>query len=152
MIGWMTDLDEANSYFKTNRPEREAWEAISDDEKHEAFLYYAYNRIYYSGYYPLIPASPSAAQLIKLKMAQCEFAYYLAQHLADEDRRKGIQAQGVVSAGIVKEDYSESMIAMMPIPPYVDALLSEFKDEAALAIMDIDRDEDEEADSDVVDL
>ena len=102
-IGWTT-LSGANSYFATERLDSTFWDALnaSSGEKDEksAVLHMAYNRIrFHSGF--TVPSSPTTAQTERLSMAQYELAYYLAEHLVDEDRRKGIQAQGVVGAGIV---------------------------------------------------
>ena len=79
-------------------------------------------------------------------------AYYLAVHLADEDRRKGIQTQGVTDAGIVKEKYDKDKLNDLPIPPFVDVLLEDFKTEKAFGMVDVDRDEDESVDTKVDDF
>lgn len=148
-IGYMTDVAEADTYFGDERLETAAWDALgalSGDYKEKA-LQNGYNRIFYCPDYSLPePADATAAQLIKLKRAQCEMAYYLAVHLlgGDEDRRKGIQAQAVVRAGIVKEDYVEALLAKLPIPPFVDALLAEFKTGTEVVLLSrVGRDEEE---------
>lgn len=148
MIGWFIDLSEADSYFEDERLETRWWDELTSlsssslDLKTKA-LKMAYNRIFYHPEIS-IPASPTAAQLIVLKKAQAEMAYYLAEHSfgGDEDSRKGIQAQGVIKAGIVKEDYLESMIDRLPIPPFVLALLSPFIDDRKIFLFDLGRDED----------
>lgn len=150
-IGWMTNLTEANNYFIDERLETDAWDNLANDAIKTKALINSYNRIYYCGKYA-VPASPSAAQLVVLKKAQCEMSYYIAVHLADEDRRKGIQAQGVIEAGIVKEKYAGDWLDKLPIPPFVDALLEDFKTEKSFFIVDIDRDEDKSVSEDVVDL
>jgi hypothetical protein len=117
----------------------------------------AYNRIRLCSDFD-IPATPTAAQLAKLVIAQCEMAYYLAQHLADEDRRKGLQAQGVTAAGIVKEAYGDSAgkavdPTALPIPAIVYQALSEFEYiEPGFYAVDIDRREDKGVGENVVDL
>src|SRR3972149_9780794 len=131
-IGWLLDLASAESYFEDERLETAAWDALfaldTTGLYAEKALLNAFNRIYYAKKY-ILPtyAEATAAQLIVLRKAQCEMAYYLAQHLADEDRRKGIQAQGVVKAGIVQEDYDPKWLDRIPVPLFVDRLLSEFK-------------------------
>ena len=85
----------------------------------------------------------TADQEVILIKAQCEMAYYIALHLADEDRRKGLQAQAVTDAGIVKEKYHKDLLGEIPIPPAVDDLLEDFKIADTMAMIDIDRDEDE---------
>lgn len=149
-IGWLINLAEATAYFTSHRLETHFWDTASNTIKTKA-LENSYNRIFYHDDYS-IPASPSPAQLVRLKMAQNEMAYYLLIHLADEDRRKGIQAQGVVKAGIVKEDYDKALLLWLPIPPFVDDLLSEFKKKKHFYKVDIDRDEEESVDENVTDF
>ena len=76
-------------------------------------------------------------------MAQCEFAYYLFIHVRDEDRRKGIQAQGVVQANVVGETYDRSFLTKLPIPPFVLAMLSAYKKIYAFGQKEVERDEEE---------
>lgn len=145
-IGWFDALSTAESYFTAERLNTTAWDALSTDAKKTKALTQAYNRLYYSGLFELPTyAEASAAQLIVLQKAQAEMAYYLAQHLADEDRRKGIQAQGVTEAGIVKETYSEANLSDIPIPPLVAGILVDYSTEGeAFYVSAVDRDEDEE--------
>ena len=81
-------------------------------------------------------------------------AYYLAQHLEDEDRRKGLQAQATIGAGIIQEKYNKDMLTELPVPPFVEAMLEDagFLTESAFAMVDIDRDEDESVDTKVDDF
>lgn len=145
-IGWFASLADAESYFTSERLETNAWDALTTDAKKTKALIQAYNRLYYSGLFEL-PTEPEApaADLVVLKKAQGEMAYYLAQHLADEDRRKGIQAQGVTEAGIVKETYSEGALSDIPIPPLVAGILEDYSTAGeAFYVAAVDRDEDEE--------
>jgi len=151
-LGWFDDLANANEYFNTERLETDAWDALTDDAKKEAAVKMAYNRIYYSPKYDVPTyATATVAQLIKLKIINGEMAYYLALHLADEDRRKGLQAQGVVGAGIVKEVYNKDDLMGLPVPPFVDALLEAegFTTKKAFGLIDIDRNEDKSVDEKV---
>ena len=149
-LGWST-LAEATSYFADQRLSTTAWDGLADDDAKNKVLNNAYNRIKYCPKLS-VPASPSAAELIKLKLGQWEFAYYLATHLADEDRRMGLQAQHVVGAGIVKETYDKDRLDEIPIPQFVLDILIDFnKYTDAFVMMEIDRDEDESVDEDVVD-
>lgn len=130
-IGWVVNLADAESYFDDERLETDAWDEImaldSSGKLNEKALLNAYNRLYYLPDYTLPTfAEATADQLVILRKAQCEMAYYLCIHLADEDRRKGIQAQGVTKADIVGETYSENWIDRAPIPAYVIALLNPF--------------------------
>jgi len=148
-LGWAT-LVEAESYFANERLKKAHWTALADSDEKNTALNMAYNRIHYCSDYTTPAAGvETAAQSIILIKAQAEMAYYIALHLEDEDRRKGLQAQAVTAAGIVKEQYDKDKLGEIPIPPAVDALLEDFKAEEAMAIIDIDRDEDESVDTKV---
>ena len=154
-IGWFPTVAEADTYFEDERLVTTAWDALagSGDAQKTKALMQAYNRLYYSGLFELPTyVEATAAQLVVLKKAQAEMAYYLAQHLADEDRRKGLHAQGVTQAGIVKETYGGGMygdisvLDKIPIPPIVAGILADYSTEGkALYVTAVDRDEDEES-------
>ena len=151
-LGWFTNLTDGDNYFSDERLVTTSWDDLTDSQKNKA-LKMAYNRIYYSPKYDVPTyAEASAAQLVILKKVNGEMAYYLAQHLEDEDRRKGLQAQAVTDAGIVKESYSKDDLMNLPIPPFVDTLLKDFKTAKAFGMVDIDRDEDESVDTKVDDF
>jgi hypothetical protein len=145
-IGWFVDIAAADDYFLNERLETEAWDdlgpmASADLYKIKALMH-AYNRLFYSPNWSLPDyAHATAAQLLILQKAQAEMAFYLAVHVlyGDEDRRKGIQAQGVIRAGIVQEDYLESMMDAVPIPPPVQDLLESWSTSKPIAIFNIDR-------------
>jgi len=154
-LGYFDDLTDAKAYFTDERLITTAWDDLADDATKTKAITNAYNRIYYDPRYSVPTyADATAAQLVILKKVNGEMAYYLALHLADEDRRKGLEAQGVVEAGIVKEVYSKDDLMSLPIPPFVEALLEAegFTTEKVFGMVDIDRDEDESVDEDVVDL
>ena len=95
-IGWLISIASANQYFVYERLRRNWWDALeeSGDAKKTAALTQAFNRLYYGNEFVLPTyADASVDQLIVLRKVNCEMAYYLAQHLKDEDRRKNIQAQ-----------------------------------------------------------
>ena len=154
MIGWITDLAAAEAYFKGERLDSAYWDSLTAlsggrDEK-TAVLRQAYNRLRLCSDFE-IPIAPSTVQLEKLTIAQCEMAYYLAQHIQDEDRRKGLQAQGVADAGIVKERYQADHLATVPIPQTVRDILDEFFVAAQpFFAADLDRGEDERVGENVV--
>lgn len=160
-IGWVSDLAAAESYFLNERVESPAWDSLpvtsGGRDGKTAALKMAYNRLRTCKDFA-IPTTPTADQTERLKIAQCETAYYLAQHLADEDKRKGLHAQGVVGAGIVQETYvrfsSDSRQLMdIPLPPIVYQLLDDMKvAEVPFYAVDIDRREDESVDTNVVGL
>jgi len=149
-IGYI-NITDADLYFST-RLYADAWISIlptSGDPKKTAALQTAYDRLYFSGLFDLpLFLNATADQLVVLRKAQCELALYMLIHLADEDKRKGIQAQGVTVAGIVKEQYAETDLNYLPIPPFVAGLLEEFSTADEISpfyISGIDRDEDEDA-------
>ena len=148
--GWIATLAEADTYFLEERLRTSAWDALTDDEKKKD-LNNSYNRILYDDRLN-IPSSPTAAQLAKLKIGQLEYGYYLAQHMSDEDRRIGLQAQHITKAGIVEETYDKDRLDDLPVPQFVLAILSEFNKEVVFAAVDIDRDEEESVNTDVTDL
>lgn len=158
-IGWFFDLDDAKAYFTDERLITTSWDALDPDDddttKQEKAIKNAYNRIFYDPRYNVPTyAAATAAQLIILKKINGEMAYYLAQHLEDEDRRMGLESQHVVAAGIVKEQYDKDKLDELPVPPFVDAMLEEagFVVEKAFGMVDIDRDEDESAKTKVDDF
>lgn len=154
-IGWFFDLTDAKNYFLTERLVTTAWDAlitIADPTiKATKAVINAYNRIYYDPRYDVPTyADATTAQKVILRKVNGEMAYYLAMHLASEDRRMGLRAQGVIKAGIVKEDYKDNSIEL-PVPAFIDALLADegFTTEKAFGIIDIDRDEDKSVDEKV---
>lgn len=154
-IGWFTNIADAEAYFTTDRLITTAWDTLADDATKTKAVINAYNRIYYDPTYAVPTyADATAAQLIILKKVNGEMAYYLVQHMEDEDRRKGLQAQAVTDAGIVKEKYDKDKLDELPIPPFVDAMLEEegFGTGKAFGMVDVDRDEDESVDTKVDDF
>jgi hypothetical protein len=156
-IGYI-NITDADLYFST-RLSSDAWTDIaltSGDPIKTAALTTAYNRLFYSGLFALPTlAAATAAQLVVLKKFQCEMALYMLIHLADEDRRLGLQAQGVTVAGIVKEQYKESDLNKLPIPAFITAGLEAMGFSAApvpFYVVDIDRDEDKGANEDATDF
>lgn len=156
-LGWFDDIADAEAYFTNERLVTTAWDALDPDDddtaKQEKAVKSAYSRIFYNPKYDVPTyADASTAQLVILKKVNGEMAYYLAQHMEDEDRRMGLRAQGVIKAGIVEEDYKKDL--ELPIPSFVDALLEAegFVSEMAFGMVDVDRDEDESVDTKVDDF
>ena len=77
-----------------------------------------------------------------MKRIQYEMALFLLQHQPDIDLRMGLQAQGVSEAGIVKEKYGME-IAGIPLPPAVADLVKAFRTRHPLALVDLERDEEQ---------
>lgn len=146
-IGWTTEAA-ATTFFST-RYGCSAWAALAAADK-TALLTTAYNRINYDPAWS-IPATPSAEQKAKLAYAQHLTAWYMYGHIADEDRRKGLQAQGVVAAGIVKESYDVNSLDKIPLPAEALAILEAlFTTAKPFYAVDIDRKEPCSVDEDVV--
>lgn len=151
-IGWFVNLADADAYFITERLITTSWDALIAATKTKAVIN-AYNRIYYDPRYNVPTfAAATPAQKVVLRIVNGETAYYLAQHMEDEDRRLGLRAQGVTKAGIVKEEYKD--LLELPVPPFVDTMLEEagFVTEKAFGLVDIDRDENESVDEKVDDF
>lgn len=145
-IGWFATLSGARTYFEDERLETEAWDDLFETAGtlETKVLTQAYNRLYYDPRWSLPTyAEASAAQLVELQKANAEMAYYLAVHLADEDRRKGLQAQGVIQAGVVKEVYSEDNLMALSVPPIVIAILKPWETGKPFGAVNVARDEEE---------
>jgi len=141
-IGWFSGLPDAESYFLNERLETADWDALTDARKTKA-INYSYNRLYHSPLWNLPTyADAGAAELIKLRIINGEMAVYIIVHLYDEDRRKGIQAQGVIRAGIEEETYEKTFLDKLPIPAAVEDLLIPWLVAKHLHVTNIDRDED----------
>jgi hypothetical protein len=113
--GWTTDT-EASSYFAKRLSSIAYTGAVAADQ--EAAMMTAFYRLIDCNLYGLATITPPTDPL---RRAQCEMAIYLLLHLSAEDHRIGIQAQGVIEAGIVKEKYRQG--PDVPIPPIVDSIL-----------------------------
>ena len=152
-LGWFFDLADAKAYFTNERLVTTAWDVLSDPGGMTKAVTNAYNRIYYNPKYDVPTyADATAAQKVVLKKINGEMAYYLAQHMEDEDRRMGLRAQGVIKAGIVEEVYKEDVD--LPVPPLVEEILEEagFTTEKAFGMVDVARDEDKSVDTKVDDF
>ena len=130
---WVTEA-ETDAYLSTRFGADTYW--VSGVDK-EAAIITAYRWLIGSKDFSL--SSTETAQ--KVKDAQCEMALFLVQHQPDIDIRLGLQAQGVIEAGIVKEKYSGK--ARLPIPIAVTSLLDGYNNTRALYITNIERNEDE---------
>lgn len=162
VIGYLPDVATADTYFATKRLETVHWDALaatSSKNEKSACLYQAYQRIYNSQEF-ILPkyADATAEELVNLQEAQCEMAYYLAEHLADEDTRRGLQIQGVASGpvGEVYHRFGTDQIDLLklPIPSIVRDLLQGWWSgtDVPVHVTDIDRDEDYSVDEDVTEL
>ena len=141
-IGWFVNIAAAIDLMYQQRFETSAWDGINDHMK-EKVIYGAYNRLYHSPQWNLPTfADAGVAELVVLQIANAEMAVYMIIHLVDEDRRKGLQAQGVIEAGIEEEKYEKTYFDKVPIPATVIDLLKPWAKAKHLHVTNIDRDED----------
>lgn len=144
-IGWYNNLTQANNYFQLERYDSTLWDDNEEtgDQPQTRALTHAYNRLFYDPRFTLPTlAAATAAELVILRIAQAEMAYYLKGHLRDEDRRKNLQGQGAIKAGIVKEEYDKDMLMEVPVPAIVWLLLKPFWVNRHFKTFTFDRDED----------
>jgi hypothetical protein len=105
----------------------------------ESALITAYRQLSMNPSYSFPTATTSITTA--MKYAQCEQALFLIQFSDEILHRKGLQAQGVVSAGIVKEQYDQNKIDELPICQMAKNMLKSFEVDTGLAISDLERDE-----------
>ena len=117
-IGWFADVTAANAVVATMSGTT-SWTSLTSTQQ-TAYLMDAYYRIKHGGGFT-VPDALTADQLARLQRAQAETAWYMKLHKADEDRRMGLQAQGVTEADIVGETYQLSRD--VPVPNIVRGLL-----------------------------
>jgi len=154
-IGWFADLAAADTLLDLEWMDHDVWHDLPSDVVRTACLYQAYNRLYYSREF-ILPtyADATAADLESTTRAQVEMALYLALHINDESRRKGLQAQATVDAGVVKEKYDKDLLLSTPLPPFVRDLLCAYLagDDTQFGAIDLCRDEEESVDTKICDF
>ncbi len=131
---WVTEV-EANTYFSDRIRASDYWTDGGSDNV--AALVTAYKWLNAGKY-----AFPTSATQ-PIKDAQCEYAFFLLQHQPDLDLRMGLQVQGVIAAGVVKEKYKNGNFIALPIPPIVEQLLDDYDTERAVYLVNIERNENE---------
>jgi len=138
---WLSEAD-ANLYFDDRVGVADYW--TDDAAENPRALITAYKELNNCGKYSF----PTTATQV-MKDAQCEYSLHLLIHTPDRAIREGIQAQRVVKAGVVKEEYHREGKGII-IPPLVASLLSAYETEKPFHIFDIERDEEQETDYDAV--
>ena len=130
-------LEDADDYFRTRVGATRIWDETVDKI---SALVTAYNQLNGCGLFEF-PSTITG----NMKYAQCEMALFILRHQEDIDARMGLQAQGVVQAGIVQETYDSNKIDGIPIPANVKQLLNVYESSSgALGIVEISRDDDED--------
>jgi len=131
---WVTEA-ETDTYMATRMGASMYW--VDGDGDSVAAIVTAYKWLN-SGVYDL-PSTPTQA----IKDAQCEMALFLVQHQPDLDIRMGLQVQGVVAAGVVKEKYKDDNSVELPVPPIVQKLLEDYSTDRAVFLVNLERNEEE---------
>ena len=131
---WVTEVA-ANTYFEARIKGSDYWTDDADDNIPALITAYKWLN---AGSYSF-PATPIQI----MKDAQCEMAFFLLQHQPDLDLRMGLQAQGVIAAGVVKERYKNDNYVELPVPPIVQKLLEGYSTDKPVYLVDIERNEEE---------
>ena len=131
---WVTET-EANTYFEARVTASDYWVNLATINKPALITAYKWLN---AGKYTF-PATPTQ----NMKDAQCEMALFLIQHQPDLDLRMGLQVQGVIQAGVVKERYREDNTIELPMPPIVQTLLQEYSTDRPVYLVNIERNEEE---------
>ena len=136
---WLTEAA-ANTYMGNRLDADSYW--IDEEADNKRALITAYKWLNAGSYsFPTTPVQT-------MKDAQCEMALFLLQHQPDIDLRMGLQAQGVIVAGVVKERYKDDNYVELPIPPIVQKLLSGYDTDRPVYLVNIERNEEESVDYD----
>lgn len=131
---WVTETV-ANTYFDDRLKASDYWtDGASDNVPALVTAYKWLNAGKYT--FPDTATQP-------MKDAQCEYALFLLQHQPDLDLRMGLQAQGVVAAGVVKERYKDDNYIELPIPPVVLKLIETYDTERPVYLVNLERNENE---------
>src|SRR6185503_7566388 len=134
---WVT-VAEADAYMSLRVGAKAHW---TDEVNKAACLVTGYKQIKRNPRFSL----PDPAD-DNVKDAQMEQALFLAVHAADIISRKGLQAQGVNAAGIVKATYDMAFAKEMPFAPEVLTLLEDYARAGdGIYIASLERDEEEDA-------
>ena len=131
---WVTET-EANTYFEARVTASDYWVNLATINKPALITAYKWLN---AGKYTFPVTSTQ-----NMKDAQCEMALFLIQHQPDLDLRMGLQVQGVIQAGVVKERYREDNTIELPMPPIVQTLLQEYSTDRPVYLVNIERNEEE---------
>lgn len=131
---WVTEA-EANTYFDGRVKASDYWTDGASDNK--PALITAYNWLNAGKY-----TFPDTATTT-MKNAQCEMALFLLQHQPDLDLRMGLQVQGVVAAGVVKERYREDNTIELPIPVLIQSMLAGYDNDRPVYMVNLERNEEQ---------
>jgi len=131
---WVTEV-EANTYFEARIKAGDYWTDGASNNIPALITAYKWLN---AGKFTF---PTTAAQT--MKDAQCEMAMFLLQHQPDLDLRMGLQVQGVIAAGVVKERYKDDNYVEMPVPPIVQELLADYDTDKPVYMVNMERNEEE---------
>ncbi len=131
---WVTEV-EANTYFDDRVFSSEYWTDSASDNSPALITAYKWLN---AGLYSF----PETATQ-NMKDAQYEMAFFLLQHQPDLDLRMGLQAQGVIAAGVVKEKYKDDNYVELPVPPLVQKLIESYETSKPVFLINLARNENE---------
>ncbi len=133
--GWAS-IEEANDYFRFRLGASTYWHPESEKG---AALVTAYEQLVACGRFTFPTTATS-----EMKKMQFEQALFLLMNAGGNDQRAGLQAMGVVSAGIVKESYRDTgnEIALAPMAAQIGREL--YHARSGFAAINLTRDEDED--------
>jgi len=131
---WLTEAA-ANTYFDARLMSSDYWTDSASDNI--PALITAYNWLNAGGF--SFPVTVTQA----MKDAQCEMAFFLLQHQPDLDLRMGLQVQGVIAAGVVKERYRDDNTVELPVPVIVAKLLAGYSTDRPIYLVNLARNEEE---------
>jgi len=131
---WLTEAD-ANTYMG-NRLDADGYWVDGEDNNVRALIT-AYKWLNAGKF--TFPDTTTQA----MKDGQCEMALFLLQHQPDLDLRMGLQVQGVIAAGVVKETYRKDNSIELPIPPIVQKLFAGYDTDRPVYLVNIERNEEE---------
>lgn len=131
---WLLE-SEANTYFTDRIFASDYW--TNSNANNSPALITAYKWLN-SGLYSFPDTATQA-----MKDAQCEMAFFLLQHQPGLDLRMGLQAQGVIAAGVVKEKYKDDNYVELPVPPLVQKLIESYETSKPVFLINLARNENE---------
>ena len=129
---WLTEAA-ANTYFTDRVRASDYWTNAAADNSPALITAYKWLN---AGVYSFPDDATQA-----MKDAQCEMAFFLLQQQPDLDLRMGLQAQGVIAAGVVKEKYKNDNYVELPVPPLVQKLLEDYSTSKPVFLVDLARNE-----------
>lgn len=121
-IGFVT-IEEANTYFETRYGASTYWNTNTDKT---AALVTAHKHLIDCNLFNLALDSGDVIPTV-FQDAQCEQALFIIQQAKALDSRMALQAQGVTTAGVVKEQYQKVVKNGIPISRQAFGALTDYR-------------------------